>query len=76
MAGPHEAASNQRSGNGRGQPVQLIGLMPYKVERESYWVSPSHLQTDNNLQGEMYDQICEDNIILLQDLKQRAIEFL
>ena len=24
----------------------------------------------------MYDQICEDNIILLQDLKQRAIEFL
>ena len=50
--------------------------MPYKYERESFWVSPSHLQTDNNLQGEMYDQICEDNIILLQDLKQRAIEFL
>ena len=49
--------------------MQLIGLLPYKLERESFWVSPSHLQTDNNLQGEMYDQICEDNIILLQDLK-------
>jgi len=24
----------------------------------------------------MYDQICEENIILLQDLQQKAIEFL
>ena len=67
---------NEKRHSIRSEPVQLIGLLPYKLDRESFWVSPSHLQTDNNLQGEMYDQICEDNIILLQDLKQRAIEFL
>jgi len=46
------------------------------MDKESFWVSPSHLQTDNTLQGQIYDAICEDNIILLQDLKERAIDFL
>ena len=50
--------------------------MPYKMEKESFWVCPSHLTTENSLQGQFYDQICEENIILLQDLKERAIEFL
>ena len=47
------------------QPIELIGLVPNKIEKESFWVSPSHLQTDNNLQGQLFDQICEDNIILM-----------
>ena len=57
-------------------PIQLVGVMPYKMEKESFWVCPSHLTTENSLQGQFYDQICEENIILLQDLKERAIEFL
>ena len=48
--------------------VQLIGMMPYKSINESFWLTPAHLDTDNNLQGEIYDQICEENIIALQDL--------
>jgi hypothetical protein len=43
LPGPQETAYNRRLGNGRRLPVQLIGLMPYKLERESFWVSPSHL---------------------------------
>ena len=50
--------------------------MPYKMERENFWSCPGHLITQNDLQGQLYDQINEDNIILLQDLQERAIDFL
>ena len=50
--------------------------MPYKMDKECFWVAASHLDTENNLQGQLFDQIFEDNTILLQDLKERAIDFL
>ena len=50
------------------KPVQLIGVLPYKTINESFWLSPSHLLTDNNLQGEIYDQIVEENRTALLDL--------
>jgi hypothetical protein len=43
-------------------------MMPYKQIDESFWLAPAHLDTNNNLQGEIYDQIYEENIIALQDL--------
>jgi len=57
-------------------PVELIGVLPMKTDKESFWVSPSHLATDNNLQGQLYDQICEENILKTQDLKERAYTFM
>lgn len=36
-------------------PVELIGVLPLKADKESFWVSPSHLSTENNLQGQLYD---------------------
>jgi len=43
------------------------------MQRESFWTSPSHLLTYNSLQGQLFDQICEENIILLEELKEQGI---
>ena len=57
-------------------PIELVGVLPMKTDKESFWVSPSHLSTENNLQGQLYDQICEENILKTQDLKERAYTFM
>lgn len=56
--------------------AQVIGLVPIGMQRESFWTSPSHLLTFNSMQGQLYDQICDANIMLLEDLKERGISFL
>jgi hypothetical protein len=43
------------------------------MQRESFWTSPSHLDTSNSMQGQLFDQICEENIIQLEELKETGI---
>ena len=56
----------------------VVGLIPVGsgMQRESFWTSPSHLLTFNSMQGELFDQICDQNMFLLADLKERGIRFL
>jgi len=46
-------------------PIELVGVLPLKIDKESFWVSPSHLLTENFLQGKLYDDICDENIVKL-----------
>jgi hypothetical protein len=55
----------------------VVGLIPLGgLQRESFWTAPSHLLTFNSMQGELYDQICDQNMFLMADLKERGIGFL
>ena len=35
--------------------VQVIGVLSYDTIAESFWLSPSHLQTDRTIRGEFYN---------------------
>lgn len=65
-----------KTGHTSKSPMQLIGLIPYKQENEAYWTIPTHFETQNSIQGMLFDQLCEDNIQKIEDLKERAMEFL
>ena len=54
----------------------VIGLIPLQMSRESFWTTPAHLLTLNSMQGQLYDQITDKNIILIEDLKERGLHFL
>ena len=53
-----------------------MGLIPSREERESFWLSPTHLETEHQDQGELFDSIFEENLLKMSDLKERAIKFM
>jgi hypothetical protein len=55
--------------------IQVIGMMTYKMEKESFWLTPTQL-CENELMGELFDEIFDSNIIRLSDLQEKAIKFM
>lgn len=48
--------------------LQIVGIQPYKLEREDFWVTPGRMQSENEMQGQLFDEVCDSNIDLLGDL--------
>ena len=55
--------------------IQVIGMMPYKMEKESFWLTPTQL-CENELMGELFDEIFDANMIRLSDMQEKAIKFM
>mgnify|MGYP001601966287 CR=1 FL=1 len=56
--------------------IEIIGLLPAKQERDSFWLCPTLLDTQDNINGQNFDMLFESNLIKMQDLKERAISFM
>jgi len=55
--------------------IQVIGMMPYKMEKESFWLTPTQL-CENELMGELFDEMFDANMIRLSDMQEKAIKFM
>lgn len=55
--------------------LEIIGMLSNKMEREGFWVTPSQMNSENCLEGMILDEINDNNIILLQDMQEKAIKF-
>lgn len=55
--------------------VEVIGMLSQKMERESFWVTPSQ-QCENEIQGQLFDEMYDANMIRLQDMQEKAIKFM
>jgi hypothetical protein len=53
----------------------VIGIMTYKMEKESFWLTPTQL-CENELMGEIFDEIFDGNMIRLSDMQEKAIKFM
>ena len=56
--------------------IGVIGMLTYKLDKESLWVTPTLLDCQNQLQGQLFDEICDDNTIVLSDMQEKAIRFM
>jgi len=50
-------------------------MIPYKMEKESFWLTPTQL-CENELMGELFDEIVDANMIRLSDMQEKAIKFM
>ena len=50
-------------------------MMPYKMEKESFWLTPTQL-CENELMGELFDEIFDANMMRLSDMQEKAIKFM
>ena len=57
------------------QGLEIIGMLTSKLERESFWLTPSQL-CENEIQGQIFDEIYDNNIIRLQDMQEKCIKFM
>lgn len=55
--------------------IQVIGMMTYKMEKESFWLTPTQL-CENELMGELFDEIFDSNMLRLSDMQEKAIKFM
>jgi len=55
--------------------LQIIGMITSKLEREGFWLTPSQL-CENEIQGQIFDEIYDNNIIRLQDMQEKCIKFM
>jgi len=53
----------------------VIGLLTHKLDKESYWLTPS-ADCGNPLQGQLLDEIYDENMLLLSDMQEKAIKFM
>lgn len=53
-------------------------MLTYKLEaqKEQFWVTPTQLECENNLKGQLFDEIYDENIIRLQDMQEKGIQFM
>lgn len=58
--------------------IVVVGMLTYKFEsqKEQFWVTPTLLECENNLKGQLFDEIYDENIIRLQDMQEKAIKFM
>jgi hypothetical protein len=50
-----------------------VGVLPYKIQNDDFWVSPGEMSCENMLQGELFDRLFEENLFKFSDLQERAI---
>jgi hypothetical protein len=51
-------------------------MLSNKMEREGFWVTPCQMNCENELEGILFDEIYDNNIIRLQDMQEKAIKFI
>lgn len=54
----------------------VVGLLAHKLGKESFWLTPTAFDCENNLQGQLFDETCDDNIMKLSDMQEKAIRFM
>lgn len=60
----------------RDSDLGVVGLLAHKLGKESFWLTPTAFDCENNLQGQLFDETCDDNIMKLADLQEKAIRFM
>jgi hypothetical protein len=54
----------------------IVGLLSYKMEKESFWLTPTAFECENHLQGQLFDEIYDENMFKLSDMQEKAIKFM
>jgi len=62
--------------NLKSSDLSIIGMLSYKMDRDSFWFTPTHLNSQNDMQGALLDEIHEANLIRNSDMQERAIDFI
>ena len=52
--------------------VSVIGMLSNKMERDSYWFSPTNLNSQNDIQGQLFDEIHDANLLRNSDMQEKA----
>lgn len=60
----------------KSSDLSIIGMLSYKMDRDSFWFTPTHLNSQNDMQGALLDEIHESNLIRNSDMQERAIDFI
>lgn len=50
-------------------------MLPYKMDRESFWVTPTQVDCSNSLLGKMFDDLFEENMMQMSELQEKAVKF-
>ena len=50
-------------------------MLANKMDRESFWLTPTHA-CENELAGELFDEIFDLNMLRLSDMQEKAIKFM
>lgn len=61
---------------GKLSDIGVIGMLTYKLDKESFWVTPTLFDSENALQGQLFDEICDENMIRLSDMQEKAMKFM
>jgi len=56
--------------------IGVIGMLTYKLDKESFWVTPTLFECQNHLQGQLFDEMCDENTNLLSDMQEKAMRFM
>ena len=51
-------------------------MLPYKMDKESFWLTPTSFECQNHLQGQLFDEIYDENMLKLSDMQEKAMKFM
>jgi hypothetical protein len=58
--------------NHKSTDVSVIGMLSNKMERDSFWFSPTNLNSQNDIQGQLFDEIHDANLLRNSDMQEKA----